>query len=32
MPKESKYAKDAQEERNETKEPTRNVMGQENPM
>ena len=31
MPKESKWAKDAQEERNETKEPTSNVMDQESP-
>ena len=27
MPKESRWAKDAQEERNGTKEPTSNVMG-----
>ena len=31
MPKESKWAKDAQEERNGTKEPTSNVKGQESP-
>ena len=31
MPKESKWAKDAQEARNGTKEPTSNVMGQESP-
>ena len=31
MPKEIKWAKDDQEERNETKEPTSNVMGQESP-
>ena len=31
MPKENKWAKDAQEERNETKEPTSNVMDQESP-
>jgi len=31
MPKESKWAKDAQEERNRTKEPTSNVVGQEKP-
>ena len=31
MPKESKWAKDAQEEMNWTKEPTNNVMGQESP-
>ena len=27
MPKKSKWAKDVQEEKNETKEPTSNVMG-----
>ena len=31
IPKESKWAKDAQEERNGIKEPTSNVMGQESP-
>ena len=31
MPKESKWAKDAQEERNGPMEPTSNVMGQESP-
>ena len=31
MPKESKWAKDAQEERNGTKEHTSNEMGQEKP-
>ena len=31
MPKESKWAKDAQEERNGTKEPISNEMGQEKP-
>ena len=31
MPKESKWAKDAQGERNGPKEPTSNVMGQEIP-
>ena len=31
MSKESKWAKDAQEEMNWTKEPTNNVMGQESP-
>ena len=31
MPKESKWPKDAQEERNGTKEPTSNEMGQEKP-
>ena len=31
IPKESKWAKDAQEERNGIKEPTSNVMGQEKP-
>ena len=32
MPKESKWAKDAQEKRNGTKEPTSNEMGQEKPI
>ena len=31
MPKESKWAKDTQEERNGTNEPTSNVMSQEKP-
>ena len=31
IPKENKWAKDAQEERNGPKEPTSNVMGQESP-
>ena len=31
IPKESKWTKDAQEERNGTKEPTNNVIGQESP-
>ena len=31
MPKESKWTKDTQRERNETKKPTSNEMGQEKP-